>query len=428
MVRPSGSRSASFDIVYEFEILPEDKLGNPRIDLEGNLTNEIGIFPGAIEDFQGVFVDTSSVFLLDEGFVENPDDIVNIGDPKSAFAEEFRVGFDDALNELPRQVEIPNPITLDLVSKKSEFDPSVNGFRGTKRSSIEYILTGGGLVGFGINELTLIVEDADGIDENGFQVVVNNEGFAVRDSDFITIRPGFQLSSDDEAPTIDLVNPTPEDLVILETEDLEILQIDTEAAVNDIDYILGDNPFEKSLFSLITIGGISGPSILDPSEILTDIDFIGNATVEPSIEVGEQLIIQAEDLNLHTYQVETLETGHQVISLLNASCNPGTATLNVDDFSITPGTYDLTLSVFDENDGTAQLEVLLNGNPVNAAGNPIILNENTTSGLPTEDVRREFVISGIEINPSDTISIEGTADNSEWARIDFLTFTPSEVS
>ena len=50
--RGSGSRSANFNVNYDFEIFTEDLSGNPRTDVEGNLTNDIGIFPDAIENFR----------------------------------------------------------------------------------------------------------------------------------------------------------------------------------------------------------------------------------------------------------------------------------------------------------------------------------------------------------------------------------------
>ena len=224
--------------------------------------------------------------------------------------------------------------------------------------------------------------------------------------------PGFQLSPG--ASTIDLVNDT--------IESFEILQIDTEAAVNDINYILGDNPFEQSLFGLINFAGVRGPSGSDPSIIVSDIDEISEATVEPSIEVGEPIIIQAEDLDLDTYRVETLNSGIEVISLLDASDITGTASLNVDDFSIAPDRYDLTLSVFDENDGQAQLEVLVNNNVV---GDILLNEEGTASGFPTEATRRDIVIENIDINPGDVVAIRGTRDGFEQARVDFLNFSPS---
>ena len=165
----------------------------------------------------------------------------------------------------------------------------------------------------------------------------------------------------------------------------------------------------------------------------TAIRFSGGSATDPDLIVSQEsppafidtpILIEAEDLNLDTYLVEDRPTGEQFISLQRATGNIGTATLdlNSEDTLVTAGTYDLTLSVFDENDGEAQLEVLLNDSIV---GEPILLDEETTSSFPVEGVRREIVIEDIEIGSSDTITIRGTADRSEWARVDFISFSPS---
>ena len=52
-------------------------------------------------------------------------------------------------------------------------------------------MIGGGLAAFGINELTLIVIDADGNNKNGFQVVTDSQSGGLIDLDNA---PGFQLS------------------------------------------------------------------------------------------------------------------------------------------------------------------------------------------------------------------------------------------
>lgn len=54
--------------------------------------------------------------------------------------------------------------------------------------------------------------------------------------------------------------------------------------------------------------------------------------------------------------------------------------------------------------------------------------ENTSSELPTENNRRELLIEDIRIFGSDIITIRGTEDNFEWARIDNITFYTSDVN
>ena len=140
------------------------------------------------------------------------------------------------------------------------------------------------------------------------------------------------------------------------------------------------------------------------------------------------ILIEAEDLNLETYLVEdfsaiktddnTTTANAQGISLLGASDLTGTASLSASEFDLS-GIYDLEISYFDENDGEARLQILVN----DAVEGDLLLNENTSSGEPTEDNRRDYVIEDLLILPTDTITIRGTADGSEWARVDFINLT-----
>ena len=140
----------------------------------------------------------------------------------------------------------------------------------------------------------------------------------------------------------------------------------------------------------------------------------------------EAQIIEAEDLNLDTYQVESLQEfglEGQVISLRNGGEPRGTASLLASNYELS-GTYDLEISYFDESDGEAQIEVLQNGNVIQS----IFLIENTVGNIPTEDNRRTIAIEDLDIASTDNITIRGIADNStggEWARVDYLSFIPN---
>ena len=348
-----------------------DDQGSVRLQFElfeDNVVFVDGKFPAAIVNVTGLFENNDIVAITDE-FVAR--------DPNISIEEAIIVSED--------------PITLDLIPK---FVPATN----TRRAQIEYTfvdIEGQQVLQEALERsyrlqgeqtleaLTLIVRDRS--DDPGFQFFPSTQ-FLPSSSPNRTIT--FEQASDD--------------------------------AVSDINFIL-DNDL---------LGSFTDYRVQFSEDIFSGDYITGNTAI--LTESGEGTIIQAEDLNLDTYQVETIPSGGQVISLLNASGLTGIATLNISDFSIAPGRYDLVLSVFDENDGEAQLQILLNGSPVKAAGNPIMLTENTSSGFPTEDVRREFVIEGIEItNRSNVIDIIGTADNDprggEWARVDFLTFIASDT-
>ena len=174
--RARGSRRDGLEVNYEFDVYTQDDLGNPRIDVEARqdveddpkLKNEIGIFPGAIENFQATFDDDAIGFLFD---------FVGIGDFPADSPD-----FGDSIEE------IPNPITLDLTAKLLNTDDDILFLDGAPLSEsggdiadkadfdrIEYTLTGSGLLNSGINELTLILKDVD-TTKDGFQVYVDSSG------------------------------------------------------------------------------------------------------------------------------------------------------------------------------------------------------------------------------------------------------------
>jgi len=401
MGRAFGGGSSSFSSSYQFEIVSENESGNLLLEDEISRDNDsVGYFSNAIQDFE-VFISFDS-----SGFpAANFETITTSGNPIS---------------------------TLDLIARRSA-------------SGIEYIFQGEELIQLGIIDYKLTVEDADGNDENGLQIVRDiNDNFQITDS---SADPGFQFSVTEEneegqlvGKTITIDNlDTPEAINLLEDNGYELVTLDFEAAINNIEYIAGeDESLPESPFSFVS--SITGDTIFGSGSIGTN-DFIG---FDP--------IIQAEDLDLTTYEIENfseIETNDGSepadttgISLLDATDITGTARLTAGDFSIAPGTYDLTLSVFDENDGNAEIDVLLNGTSVfegddaltlvketgETTSGSIMLTEDTSSGFPTEDVRREFVVQGIEItDPTDIISIEGTADGSEQARIDFISFSNNDL-
>ena len=381
MGRGSGGRgdgSVMQNIVVEnfnFELFAID---DNAINNESRTRNSHGTFEGAIENFTATFTDSGGP---DFDFFFDPVEI-----EKSTLDLTTRYLPSETVITLPGSTEQIVPSENDAGSPVFSDDDPYDQVVDENQPRIEFIITGDSLENKGIIEWTLLIEDLDpDPDEEGFQD-------AVEGNTFLTL---------EEA---------------------------ADKAINDINFII-----EKNLLSQVTSARLTAPGFSD-----SDLEVNDEVSTEVTFEeftFTNEILIEAEDLNLDTYHVEPIDiaSGGKVISLLNASDHTGTASLNVGDLKIPPGTYDLTLSVFDENDGDAQLEVLFNDKTVEAAGNPIILSEHTTSGFPTEDVRREFVIEGIEItDSSDILSIVGTADDDprggEWARVDFLTFTQSEVS
>jgi|GEM_PF-2970217 len=413
MVRIGVSRFTGTSIEYSFDIFATDELETPRIDINASSNNNSGIYPNAIQNFEGMILG----FGLDVG--NNPGEI--------------RIGQDE-------NSDILNPITLDLVTQKSEItleneDSPDPNFVGGTYSSIEYNFVGGELSAFGIYELSLILVDADANIENGFQIVIDTNSTsdpfqAIVDRD--TNQEGFQFIPPGvtETTTIDSL----EDEQLLEEAGLLVFEIDPDAAVNDIDYIVGDSDdLALSPFSFASFARLSG---LNSNAESGDIDFnreVIELLTGSLTTTGDSLLIEAEDLNLDNsaYEVESNDIG-EFIGLRNSSLAQGEDVTgevslivgsDIDQVDIT-GDYNLTISTFDENDGAGTIDVLVNGE---RRGDLIILDENPNADnpdndVPNEDIRREFTFGLGDLEAGDTIMIQGTSNEAEYTRLDFLVF------
>ncbi|WP_169264632.1 MULTISPECIES: hypothetical protein [Brasilonema] len=120
---PSGSKINIAEVRYKFQIYTIDLAGNPRRDQDDNLTNNLGLFPGAIENFTGRIADANEDVKPGGYFPE--------------FVEE----------------KITEPSTLNL---KAILIPDDR--------RIEYILSGEALDSRGITELALIIRSLNDID------------------------------------------------------------------------------------------------------------------------------------------------------------------------------------------------------------------------------------------------------------------------
>ena len=153
--------------------------------------------------------------------------------------------------------------------------------------------------------------------------------------------------------------------------------------------------------------------------ILTILDNDSPAIVT-SPPVGETLVIEAETMNLTNYLIESGKSpasGKQLISLWNSGSNQGSA---VTQFTGSTGNYNVELGYFDENDGLANLSVQIGANQSNWS-----LNQNLGSGgISNKNLVKRSIFANLEIASGETINLTGTANQAEWARIDYLKFTP----
>ena len=242
---PEPGGEAAIEFNFEFEISILDVSGNlimPKPQ-EAQFTFT---FPEAIENFRGRFSDNDNNF----GF-----EVINVTD---------RFASDD-----DPQPTIASPLTLDLTARYLPKDSSITlpdgespdeFISGTEEvvdvDRIEYILTSKDFNDLGINEYTLILEDSDGDIENGFQVVVDDEGSVISDSN--PDIEGFQRNFLDEngqevEQTIDLSDDS------IDIEGLKIIDIDFQGdAIRNIEHIV-----ENGLLGLSTDTRVTGLSSVD---------------------------------------------------------------------------------------------------------------------------------------------------------------------
>lgn len=131
--------------------------------------------------------------------------------------------------------------------------------------------------------------------------------------------------------------------------------------------------------------------------------------------------VEAEAMTLSGYAVESTTypsaSGGKVIKVSGT----GTASTQLDGED---GIYDLKVQYFDENDGEAAYRAFVNGNQVDAW----IANQDLGSGSVSDKSRTTHTISGVQLKRWDTVTIEGTSNVSENARIDKLDFMLMTVS
>jgi hypothetical protein len=138
------------------------------------------------------------------------------------------------------------------------------------------------------------------------------------------------------------------------------------------------------------------------------------------IPVQDFIQIEAENMSLSTYHVEdnSFASGDKLISLRDASGGIGTASTQ---FVGESGSYDITVGYLDENDGNAKLELQVDGSLIDLWS----LDKNLGSADPVEQTFIERRIKGVFLDTGASLTLVGTQDSSEWARVDFLRITPA---
>ena len=165
--------------------------------------------------------------------------------------------------------------------------------------------------------------------------------------------------------------------------------------------------------------GSSEPSTDEPAENTEPNE--GSSTENSTIR------IEAEDMTLSGYRTEafdslTFASNKAYTSLYKGGdSETGTATTQ---FNGTTGTYDIVIAYYDEDDGASSFNIQQNGTQIDSWRAT-----NTAGGtLPSAQSLVRRTISSVSLTNGDTISLTGTEDEGEAARIDYIEFIPTETS
>jgi VCBS repeat-containing protein len=124
--------------------------------------------------------------------------------------------------------------------------------------------------------------------------------------------------------------------------------------------------------------------------------------------------IEAEDMQLDGYQAKYNSNDASGGGYIQ-TWSDGSASIT---FEGVPGTYSFNLSVFDESDGQSSIDILVNGEVVST-----ITLDQDEGGNYIYNTLTDVLVEGIELQPGDTIELQGTRDGGEPARIDAMTLT-----
>jgi hypothetical protein len=136
---------------------------------------------------------------------------------------------------------------------------------------------------------------------------------------------------------------------------------------------------------------------------------------------NEPLRYEAEELTLNGYRVETVKNSSasdgKHISLKGARNGKGSAT---GIFEGETGTYQVKVGYYDENDGQSKAKVTVAGKTTS-----FVFDKDLPSGWakPSSKTSR-IAIKEVQLESGDTFKIEGSRNKGEFARFDYIEFSP----
>ena len=136
---------------------------------------------------------------------------------------------------------------------------------------------------------------------------------------------------------------------------------------------------------------------------------------------NEPLRYEAEELTLDGYKVETVKSssasGGKHISIKGASENKGSATGT---FEGEAGTYQVKVGYFDENDGQSKAKITVGGESTSFTFDKDL----PDSWVKPASKTNRIAIEEVQLESGDTFKIEGVSNKGEFARFDYIEFSP----
>ena len=139
---------------------------------------------------------------------------------------------------------------------------------------------------------------------------------------------------------------------------------------------------------------------------------------------GDPIRIEAEDYTssvVYAPQTVGSASGDEVIFLPKNGAT-GSATYDLAAKGVGAGTYDIEVGYYDENDGVSVVGLSLNGTSIGS----ITFDEDTPSNAASSLNIRSQTFFGVAVGAAGELVLNGMSDAGEFARIDYIEFTPVE--
>jgi hypothetical protein len=171
-----------------------------------------------------------------------------------------------------------------------------------------------------------------------------------------------------------------------------------------------------------TDSGIAGAKLVDDLQLsVISVNPVPQDSNPISNRVSQPLRYEAEELTLNGYKVETVKNSSasdgKHISLKGADENKGEAKGT---FEGEAGVYQVKVGYYDENDGQSQAKIAVAGESTSFTFD---------KDLPSNWVKpasktSRIAIESVQLESGDTFKIEATSNKGEFARFDYIEFSP----